>query len=108
MIDWRRVAELRTEIGASGFAEVVELFLEEADQAITGLSRAPDAASVEASLHFLKGSALNLGFDDLAAQCQDGEKKAAAGAKVDLGPVITTYAQSKKMFLSGVGRVSAA
>jgi len=107
MIDWGRVTELRTEIGAEGFAEVIELFLEEADEAITRLSGPPDPATVEASLHFLKGSALNLGFGNLAALCQDGERKAATGAAVDLAPVTTAYAMSKRLFLSGVGRLSA-
>ena len=33
MIDWGRVAELRDEVGAENFSEVVCLFLEEADEA---------------------------------------------------------------------------
>ena len=35
MIDWERVRELRSEIGADDFAEVVEMFLSEADEAVT-------------------------------------------------------------------------
>ena len=34
MIDWTRVSELRDEVGAEDFDEVVELFLEEVDEAI--------------------------------------------------------------------------
>ena len=34
MIDWARVSELRDEVGEGDFDEVVELFLEEVDEAI--------------------------------------------------------------------------
>ena len=34
MIDWKRVDELRMEIGTDGFVEVADMFLEEADQAV--------------------------------------------------------------------------
>ena len=72
------------------FAEVVDMFLEEADQAVKVLMAGLPADEVEGQLHFLKGSALNLGLADLAAICQDGERKAAAGygALVDVGRVI--------------------
>lgn len=110
MIDWVRVAELRSEIGAESFAEVAELFLQEADEAIARLAGVPAPESVEGSLHFLKGSALNLGFSELAALCQDGERMAAGGAPqdVDLARVRHSYAESKEEFLRGVARLSAA
>ena len=78
MINWDRVDELRSEIGEDGFAEVVELFLDEVETTVMRLPSLP-AAALEASLHFLKGSAWNLGFRDFGALCQDGERKAAAG-----------------------------
>ena len=34
MIDWGRVKDLRSEIGAEDFSDVVALFLEEADEVI--------------------------------------------------------------------------
>ena len=37
MIDWARVSELRDEVGAEDFDEVVELFLEEVEEAIAAL-----------------------------------------------------------------------
>lgn len=42
MINWKRVNELRDEIGPEDFAEVVELFLEEVEQVIDKLREAPD------------------------------------------------------------------
>ena len=79
MIDWGRVRDLRSEIGAEDFAEVVAMFLDEADEVIARLTAERGAKALESDLHFLKGAALNLGFDALAAICQDGERRAAAG-----------------------------
>ena len=103
MIDWGRVAELRDEVGAENFSEVVSLFLEEADQA-TQLPLAPDEArSLEFLLHFLKGSALNLGFSDLALLCQTGERLAAQGnTSTDLNQIRALYAASKVAFTAGL------
>ena len=49
MIDWERVRELRSEIGADDFAEVVEMFLSEADEAVTRLTPALTAKAKEVS-----------------------------------------------------------
>lgn len=103
MIDWGRVDALRSEIGADDFAEVVVLFLDETDEVIARLPSCTSAKALEAALHFLKGSALNLGFADLAQLCQDGERRAAAGdATVDTGPVIASYGASKTTFARGL------
>lgn len=105
MINWSRVEELREEIGPEDFGDVVELFLEEVDEEIAGLSE-PDAdAKLEARLHFLKGSALNLGFEAFSDLCRDGEQSAARGegATVNLPHIQTCYSQSKDLFLSELG-----
>ena len=34
MIDWGRIEELRTEVGEDDFAEVIEMFLDEASEVI--------------------------------------------------------------------------
>lgn len=108
-VDWERVAELRDEIGAEALAEVVGLFLEEADEVIARLGADAGAKALEADLHFLKGAALNLGFGEFAALCQDGERRAATGDNsVDLGAVRTSYAASKLALLEGMKRALAA
>ena len=110
MIDWGRVQDLRDEIGADAFGEVVELFLDEVDTEI-GKLRLPDPGpDLEALLHFLKGSALNLGFTAFADLCHSGERAAAmgAGASVDLTAVLDCYAHSKSEFVAGLDRVIAA
>ncbi|MBN8629242.1 MAG: Hpt domain-containing protein [Rhodobacterales bacterium] len=104
MIDWKRVAELREEIGADGFAEVADMFLDEADGAVRMLAAGLPADEVEGQLHFLKGSALNLGLSDLAAICQEGERKAAAGQgdAVDTAQVAAIYRASRASLLGGL------
>jgi len=52
MIDWNRAAELREEVGAEDFAEVIELFLDECDEAIQHLAEATSAQDIEGQLHF--------------------------------------------------------
>ena len=110
MIDWERVDELRDEVGADEFGEVVDIFLEEVDEVIDRLRQSPDPASYEADMHFLKGSALNLGFAALAALCSEGERQAATGEAtgVDVGAVIESYGASKAEFLSHLGIAHAA
>ena len=104
MIDWKRVDELKEEIGADGFAEVADMFLDEAEGAVRALvvGLAPD--EVEGQLHFLKGSALNLGLSDLAAICQEGERKAAAGqgAAVDTAQLAAIWRASHASLLGGL------
>lgn len=104
MIDWARVDELRRDIGDDGFAEVVDLFLDEVEEVVMRLQARPDPARLEEDLHFLKGCAWNLGFADFGALCQDGERMAAAGlaAQVQLPPVLACYGQSKTAFLDGL------
>ena len=103
MIDWGRVAELRDEIGDDGFAEVLELFLDEVEVVVMRLGRNP--AKLEDDLHFLKGSAWNLGFTGFGAMCQEGERKSAAGRahEVDVSAVLASYGASKIEFMARVG-----
>ncbi|MEC3860688.1 Hpt domain-containing protein [Mesobacterium sp. TK19101] len=103
MIAWDRVSILRHEIGPDGFGEVVELFLAEVEEALDGLHPGLDAPAFEAGLHFLKGSALNLGFSALAELCQAGESAAAQGqTDVNLDQVRAVYAASRDQFLAGL------
>lgn len=101
MIDWRRIDELQAEIGPDGFAEVVELFLEEVEEVVTRLRMAPDPARFAADMHFLKGGAWNLGFTVFGNLCDDVEKKAAAGKpdEIDLFRILDSYFASKEAFL---------
>ncbi len=96
MISWDRVNELRDEIGEEDFAEVAEMFLEEVEEVIQRLKTSPVPSRFEEDLHFLKGSALNLGFRALSDLCQEGERQAAHGDydSIRLEPVFEVYTRS--------------
>jgi HPt (histidine-containing phosphotransfer) domain-containing protein len=102
MINWERVRELQSDMGAEDFREVVALFLEEVEDVLMGLDAGPAAGAMEAPMHFLRGSALNLGFSDLAALCTEGEKLAAQGrgGQIDLAAIHAAYQAAKAAFLA--------
>lgn len=100
VINWTRVIQLRDEVGASEFDEVVQIFFDEVQEAIERLNNDTARRDLEQNLHFLKGSALSLGFDRFSRLCQDGERNAAAGnrAEVDLPAILTAYDESRRAF----------
>lgn len=71
MIDWDRVHDIRAEVGAEEFGPLAEQFLAEIEGRLMRLGRSP--AQLFLDLHFLHGSALNMGFRELAALCLAGE-----------------------------------
>ncbi|MFV0245454.1 MAG: Hpt domain-containing protein [Qingshengfaniella sp.] len=89
-----RLNELRSEVGADALAEVLEVFLEETDAVAQRLRDAAPAGGMAAEMHMLKGAALNLGFDDLAALCSTAERAAGTGP-VDTSQVLECYVQSR-------------
>jgi len=105
MIDWDRIAQLRDEVGPEVFPEVVELFLEEVDEVTRRLGKAPDCDTLASDLHFLKGSALNLGFARFGALCGEGERLATSGrpAAVSLGEILECYRTSRQVFVDALG-----
>lgn len=110
MIDWQRVASLRDEIGAEDFEEVVTLFLEEVSGVTDALRAGPNLGSLEEDLHFLKGSALNLGFSAFSDLCSAGESRAAAGEAdaVNVTEILDCFEASKIAFDTGISQVTAA
>lgn len=100
MIDWNRVNELRDEVGIEDFHEVVAMFLEEVEDTMARMLAAPDLSSMEEDMHFLKGSALNLGFADFSALSQAGETAARNGQPetISLDAIFDSYAKSKAVF----------
>ena len=110
MIEWKRVSELREEVGEENFDEVIDLFLFEVEDELGRLRNCRDSAALAARLHFLKGSALNIGFTAFSALCQAGETAAGNGAEadVDIEGVLTCYDQSKQAFVRGLHSIAAA
>ena len=109
MIDWERVGELRAEVGEDDFAEIAELFLAEVEEVIDRLVTAPDVQRLSEDCHFLKGSAVNLGFSDFAGLCQDAERLAQAGRgdEVRLADLADSFARSRSAFFDGAARQAA-
>lgn len=105
MIDWGRVAELRSEIGDDDFREVVDLFLDEVQGVLQRLAEAPEPVRFEDDFHFLKGSAWNLGFSTFGEMCQSAERRASAGRAegIDIAAIHECYRVSKQAFQAGVG-----
>ena len=101
MIEWHRVRELREEVGEEDFREVAELFLEEVDEVVERLKTNPIKDKFESDFHFLKGSALNLGFAAFAAVCADEERRAAKGEHdaINVQASLECYAASRAQFL---------
>ncbi len=102
MIDWTRVTALRDEVGCEDFDEVVELFLQEVDEEIDTLKSLSSGPSLAEKLHFLKGSALNLGFEEFSALCHSGETSLASDpdASVDLARIHDSYLTSRSHFIA--------
>lgn len=103
MIDWAQVDEMKLEMG-SGFNEVVVMFLDEVGGVIERLETAPDPGTLGADLHFLKGAALNLGFNDFAVLCESGEQLAMQNrqSEIDLTNLLLCYRASCELFRAGV------
>lgn len=101
IIDWSRIAELRDEIGSDDFDEIVALFLAEAEESLALLAGdlPPDRMAI--ALHALKGSALNLGFQALAAICAEAEAVAGTGTVPDVATIAAMWDASLRAFRSG-------
>ncbi|MEP5088499.1 MAG: Hpt domain-containing protein, partial [Paracoccaceae bacterium] len=90
------------DVGAEDFDEVVDLFLDEVEGVMDRLRDSPEVKTLEEDLHFLKGSALSLGFKDFSALCQTGETNAAQGNadQIDLPEILACYDASKTIFMT--------
>jgi len=104
MLDWNRVAELREEVGEDAFDEVVEMFLEEVEEVFGELKAKVATLDLPNQMHFLRGSALNLGFADLANLCFEAEVQAQRSGceAVDIGLILTAFDASKIILIDGL------
>lgn len=101
VIDWSHVRQLCLEVGAEDFDEVVELFFDEVADTISRIETLTDLSNLAEDMHFLKGSALSLGFSQMSQLCHEGEKAAEKGENdsVDIDAIIESYTLSKQEFL---------
>lgn len=101
MIDWGQLRDLWSELGPEEFPKVLELFLDEVEGTTLRLSKV-DAQRLSRDMHYLKGSALNLGFTDFAQLCSRNEVLATQGAldRIDIEALTDLYARSKRHLFS--------
>ncbi|PRX37188.1 HPt (histidine-containing phosphotransfer) domain-containing protein [Meinhardsimonia xiamenensis] len=102
VIDWKRVEELKDEVGPEDFGDVLEVFLAEMDEMMNRFARAPQTPVTAEELHFLKGSALNLGFAALGALCTELEPACRSGEPVSTARLTTCYQRSRACFLANL------
>lgn len=101
MLNKSRIEELKAEVGHDDFIEVVVIFCEEVEETLDALPSAT-RTSLPEKLHFLKGSALNIGLDAVGALCRLEEQRLNAdpSAVPDIASIRAAYAASKAELLS--------
>lgn len=102
MIDWGRIRDLRHDVGAGNFTEILDLFLQEADDLLRQLAQADDSAAQGDILHCLRGSALSLGFCDLVRLCSDPAIIAGAGPP-DAAELRAAFKRERDALHAGLG-----
>ncbi len=105
MIDWERVSELRGDVGEEAFAEVRSIFIDEAEKLLSQFE-AGGSGKWEEDFHFLKSTALNMGFVEVARLCQDAELRARFGeaGPADAAAVAASFRASMTEFEQGLIR----
>lgn len=106
MINWDRLAALQNDVGAEDLDEVIDLFFEEVGPVIKRLSQSQTPNTLARELHFLKSCAINIGFEDFANLCHQGEMAAEKDmlSAINIPETITAYEASKQRFLAGLPR----
>lgn len=96
MLDWDHINRLRNEISAEDFSEIVDLFHGEVADVF---NRVNARGATHTDMHFLKGSAANLGFVAFSKTCQITEHALREGKpNVDLTAVFDSYQKSCLQF----------
>ena len=103
MIDQNRLSELRNDIGDDSFAEIIQLFCEEIEQAFVQLDTTDRNAAAE-TLHFIKGSALNIGLVEVGRLCEDAECSLRQGLGVDPSLAKCAYNKARSILLDHVAK----
>lgn len=109
MIDWARVLTLHDEVGADEFRPLVELFLDEIESVMMSIDPS-DPQSFEERLHFLKGSAWNMGLRAFGRLCELWESLVIRGGAdgLDTRQIYDCYSQSKQVLMRDMDRLLAA
>lgn len=104
MINEARLQELVDDFGTEDLAELIESFLEEAEEVVAGLeSSVSDDYSQDRSgqFHFLKGCALNVGATDLAKVCEELEYRQSGFSHAEYQSLKAQFGAVQSYFLDG-------
>lgn len=101
MINTNRINELKDEVGEDDMEEVIALFCEEVEEVLETL-HTTSPSNMAAQLHFLKGSALNIGLEAVSDLCRQEELNLRNDPThaTDVAALKTTYEQSKQALFS--------
>lgn len=101
MINMDRISELRDEVGSDDLAEVIQMFCEEVEETLNRISRM-SGSDVQEDLHFLKGSALNIGLDEVGKLCQEAESalELDATSQPDVESISEAFQSARARLLS--------
>ena len=101
MINTNRIDELREEVGPDDLNEVIELFCEEMEETLSTLDQTA-LQDLPAQLHFLKGSALNLGLDRVSDLCRAEELRLKSDPTVapDISAIRQAYSDARQILSS--------
>ena len=109
MIDWEQVATLQTAVGRDDFSTIMCVFFKEVEEANAQLTMGVTTDQFRDILHFVKGSALSVGFVELSEQCAQAEGNFAGSQQITSfwKEILTSYEKSKEHFLLNTETCSA-
>lgn len=104
MIDHARLRELQNEVGEHDLAEVIALFCEEVEETLERL-RLGSAPALADDLHFLKGSALNIGMSEVGDICKAAELalRSDPQARPDIDTISAAFQKARQALSSHIG-----
>ena len=105
MIDRDRICELRAEVGGDDLFEIVELFCEEVEETLERLAIQASPSILE-DLHFLKGSANNIGMKEVGALCEmaEGQLRANPKEEPNLDEIAKSFKRGRQALLLELDR----
>lgn len=104
MIDWGRVDELREEVGEEDLVEVIDMFCEEVEEVLAGLASA-SSAELPGQIHFLKGSAQNIGISSVSDLCKSFEDamRSDSAFTPDIAGLVSAFGEARTALSQRLG-----
>ncbi len=106
MIDWKRLCEMHRELGDPDFRAILDLFLDEIEDAVMRLDTVPPDG-LGTRLHVIKGSAWTIGLAEFGRLCQSCETQVMRGRadQVRTAALTDSYAMSRQILMRDLDRV---